>query len=879
MSGAGVQGIAQEQGKENHSSAYESGGNNSRDGGSAPSGHGKSDFHLDKLNELEKVMREDVWGRVFRRWRTHEGAAKNYAGDEFAVYGTGTIEARELPKLRGIDWGMLESAAGKLAELASNRDAWLDHLGSLEKDLDRAWQGRAADAARQRYTAVKGPMNKYCDDLNATSQALHKAAQVPKKRVGPGGLSDFKDKSSFFKHYGGNDESENMLRDLDGMEKMVREGLRYSKSQLQEPEMKEFGKALLPRVEAQMPDRDVNVEPKDAEEPKKIEYHVQITWDDLRKPGAPGCRDGGGTVANKRIKWLDDFCGWYAHDVRALRKEIHDAYEHTEEAFSALREQLGKLDGTTFDKLGEGGPRRDGGQRGEQRSPAETGLPTSSQGGGGGTGGVPGGGGTGGAPGGGGVPGDQGAGMPQQPSTPSAEEIRDRMSEPGEEAARVAPSGVGGPGADRDLEQVTLGEGAERIAVREADSQGRTRLTLLDEQGQPRTYQIPFGESGGVTAPDPPAAGTSAETPGASGQRGDPVGDEESTGPRGDSRGPTVVRPNDDGTAVIQQGERTVNVAREAEGGLRLTIDDGDGQPSTRTVEFGEERPRVEQSAGVESGRAAQAAASRDALQQEAPPGEQPERTSQQRVPPQQAEPGVPRHDDVGPAGAARTNTAAFSGTDPADPGGGGFDPAAQQGTSSAAGGVGAPRQDSVFGGEPVAGTSPETGHRLDGRSADSFDTAARTTSQWGGSGVFGDAEGLSSRSTFTAFSGDLFSSPEDDGGNVWGSRPADRLGDIEGEAGLATMDGKSDGIESQGATGLASMGESAGSSGQGEQGGARGGMMPMGGMGGAGQQGGGDEERSNDSPWRTEGDLFDDGLDAETLWQHRAVLGEPEEK
>ncbi|SDP12219.1 Proteins of 100 residues with WXG [Actinopolyspora xinjiangensis] len=849
--------------------------NDSSDGGSAPSGHGNSDFHLDKLNELEKVMREDVWGRVFRRWRTHEGAAKKYPGEEFAVYGTGTVETRELPKLRGIDWGMLESAAGKLAELASNRDAWLDHLGSLEKDLDQAWQGRAADAARQRYTAVKAPMNKYCDDLNATSRALHKAAQVPKKRVGPGGLSDFKDKSSFFKHYGGDDESEDMLQDLDGMEKMVREGLRYSKSQLQDPEMKEFGKALLPRVEAQMPDRDVNVDPKDAEEPKKIEYHVQITWDDLRKPGAPGCRDGGGTVANKRIKWLDDFCGWYAHDVRALREEIHDAYEHTEEAFSALREQLGKLDGTTFDKLDEGGPRRDGGQRGEQRSPADAGLTTRSQGGG--TGGMPGGGGTGGAPGGSGVPGGQTAGMPQQPSTPSSEEIRDRMSESGEEAARVAPSGGGGPGTDRGLDQVTIGEGAERIAVREADSQGRTQLTLLDEQGQPRTYQIPFGDQGGAAVPDSTDAGRSAEAPGTPGPRGDPLGETDPTAPRGDSRGPTLVRPNDDGTAVIREGERTINVAREVGGGLRLTIDDGDGQPSTRTVDFGEERPGVERSAGAESGRTAPAAASREEFQRQAPPGEQPGQTSQQRVPPQQAEPGVPRQDDLDSAGAPRTN-AAFSAS-PVDPGGGGLAPAAQQGATPAPESLGVPRQESATGGEPVTGTSPETGQRLDGRPADSFETAARTTSQWGGSGVFGDAEGFSSRSTFTAFSGDLFSAPEDDGGNVWGSRPTDRLGDIEGEAGLATMDGKSGRTESQGATGLASMGESAGASGQGEQGGARGGMMPMGGMGGAGQQGGGDEERSNDSPWRTEGDLFDDGLDAETRWQYRAVLGEPEEK
>ncbi|GAB3559942.1 uncharacterized protein YukE [Actinopolyspora lacussalsi] len=781
MGPAGVQGRAQEQGRENYSSAYES----DKENGS-PSGQGNSDFHLDKLNELEKVLRDGVWGRVFRRWRAHEGAAKKYPGDEYAVYGTGATETHDLPKLRGIGWGMLESASGKLSELAGNREAWLSHLDSLEKGIDQAWQGSAADAARQRYTGVKGPLNKYCDDLNATGRALHEAAKVPKNRIGPGGLSDFKDKSSFYKHYGEDDQSEEMLQDLDGMEKMVRDGLRYSKSKLQEPQMKEFGKALLPRVEAQLP-KNTDVDTKDAEKPTNIEYHVRITWDDLRLPGAPGCRDGGGTVANKRIKWLDDFCGWYAHDVKALRKEIHDAYKHTEKAFSALRDQLAKLDDDTFDELGEQDPQQDSGQQGEQRTPSDAGVTSRSQGTGG-TGGAPGGapggvpgggGGPAGTTGGAGAPGGQRAGMPEQPETPSAEEIRSRLSEQGGEAASAAPNGTGGAEAEPDLDQVTIGEGAERIAVREVDSQGRTQLTLLDEQGQPRNYQIPFGESGGATGSDSvaPAATESSRAPG---QQGVPPTAGESTNVTGSSREPTVIRPNEDGTAVIRDGERTVNVARDAEGGLRVTVDDGNGQPSTQTVDFGQDR----------------SAAPVDAA----------------------TFPGTPAEEGQGPDGA---------------------------------------------------------------RQSDPYEAAARTTSQWAGAGVFSDSEQLSSgRPTFTAFSGDLFSSPEDTGGSIWGGgRSENQLGDVAGEAGLSTMGGKSGPTDSQGATGLASMGESSGTSGQSEQGAARGGMMPMGGMGGAGQQGGGDEERSNDSPWRTEGDLFDDGLDSDTSWQYQAVLGEPNEK
>ncbi|WP_139219482.1 WXG100 family type VII secretion target [Actinopolyspora alba] len=821
----------------------DSSSNDARTGNGSPSGQGNSDFHLDKLNDLEKVMRDGAWGRVFRRWRAHEGAAKKYPGDEYAVYGTGATETHDLPKLRGINWGMLESASGKLSELAGNREAWLNHLDSLEKGIDQAWQGSAADAARQRYTGVKGPLNKYCDDLNATGRALHEAAKVPKNRIGPGGLSDFKDKSSFYKHYGENDESENMLQDLDGMEKMVREGFEASKDELDE--MGEFGKALIPRLRQKV---DLSQEGAPGDNKADKQVMVEVTWDDLRKPGAPGCQDGGGTVANKRIRWLDDFCGWYAHDVKALRKEIHDAYKHTEKAFSALRDQLTKLDDDTFDKLGERGSQQDSGlresgQQGERRAPSDAGVSSRSQGTGG-TGGAPGGGGgpvgtTGGA----GAPGGQRAGMPEQPETPSPEEIRSQLSEQGGETASAAPNGTGGARAEPELDQVTIGEGAERIAVREADSQGLTQLTVLDEQGQPRNYRIPFGESGGATGSDSvaPAAMESSRAPG---QQGVPPTAGESTNVTGGSREPTVIRPNEDGTAVIREGDRTIGVARDAEGGLRVTVDDGNGQPRTQTVDFGQDRSATPTDAVTAAERAAeQGAAEREAFQ---PP------TGRPQVPQQQ----VPQQDGV-PGEDARREAPRWENAAETD---------------------GTPRTSAAnFAGDPAAEVQGSEGTR---QSDDPYEAAARTASQWAGAGVFGDSEQLSGRPTFTAFSGDLFSSPEDTGGSIWGGgRSENQLGDIAGQAGLSTMGGKSDTTDSQGATGLASMGESGGTSGQSEQGGARGGMMPMGGMGGAGQQGGGDEERSNDSPWRTEGDLFDDGLDADTFWQYQAVLGEPNEK
>ncbi|WP_009943283.1 hypothetical protein [Saccharopolyspora erythraea] len=83
-----------------------------------------------------------------------------------------------------------------------------------------------------------------------------------------------------------------------------------------------------------------------------------------------------------------------------------------------------------------------------------------------------------------------------------------------------------------------------------------------------------------------------------------------------------------------------------------------------------------------------------------------------------------------------------------------------------------------------------------------------------------------------------------------------------------------------QGATGLGSMADSGGGAGASQsaassQAAMGGGMMGgMGGMGGGGAQQGGDQERQNSSPWRTQGQLFDDGVDPSNV-RFRSVLGE----
>ncbi|NHD16645.1 MULTISPECIES: WXG100 family type VII secretion target [unclassified Actinopolyspora] len=830
-------------------------------------------------------MRHEAWGRVFKKWREHEGAARKYPASEYAVYGTGSNEAYELPRLRGIKWGMLESASGKLSELASNREAWEGHLSSLDKQLDQAWQGKAADAAREQYLAVKKPLNEYCDILERTSRALDTAVRVPREEIGPGGLSDFKDKSRFFQHYGNDDQSEDILQDIAGMEKVINEGYSISLSALVNSEKTPFDQLAERKVREKMGEGDSSYDDKT----------ISLTWEDLRLSGAPACRGTfwSQTPSNERIKWLDTFCGWYAHDVKQLRKQIHEAYTNTESAFTELKKQLDKLDGETLTNLDDSDSgateksRNEGGQ--DRQDTRGTGSGPGSDSRTDGSGGVGNGSGSGGTAGTAGAPGGSGAterggvspgDVPRSGAGAGTDAGAD--SEQGmEQQGPGVSSGSANSGDALSRDEVTFGEGTDRITVREPSPEGNAQVTLLDEQGRERTYEIAFDDSQeerptseagtvrettsggggeGMRAGTPlTPGGAEAPTPDESeGQRTMPGQSRETIGDQPGGSVPdaveevTTIRPNEDGTAVIEQGDRTIEVERTPDGQLQLSVDDGGDQPpETRTVDFGQDSGSAEAPGSASANAAAeQPAASGQNAQQANGTTAQPSGDGAQRAAASAAS---------GAGGAAGPAVDAASGMPSSAGETGGGETYAQPTSAPSDGGVQATPNGS--------------------QSADPLDTPAQTTSQWAGDNMFTESQSDSGpRRTFTAFSGDLFSSPEDSGGSVWGERPNNKVGEVSGSAGLPGMEDGSSRTESQGSTGLASMGESGGS-GQNDQGSGRGGMMPMGGMGGGAGQQGGDEERSNDSPWRTEGNLFDDGIDTSANWKYSAVLGDQEGK
>jgi hypothetical protein len=153
----------------------------------------------------------------------------------------------------------------------------------------------------------------------------------------------------------------------------------------------------------------------------------------------------------------------------------------------------------------------------------------------------------------------------------------------------------------------------------------------------------------------------------------------------------------------------------------------------------------------------------------------------------------------------------------------------------------------------------------------------AATTAQAAGLGGPASAPGGDGvQNSFGSISGDLFG----------GSEPAAPGAGSPGLSSLGGHDPAAGNSQGAGSTGLSSLGgdpaaagQSGGSqSGQGGSSAMGGGMM--GGMMGGGQGGqqGGDQERTNSSPWRTQGQLFDDGVDASNV-RFRSVLGEDKEQ
>ncbi|WP_344072795.1 WXG100 family type VII secretion target, partial [Prauserella alba] len=207
-----------------------------------------------------------------------------------------------------------------------------------------------------------------------------------------------------------------------------------------------------------------------------------------------------------------------------------------------------------------------------------------------------------GSPGGGAAGGGAGAGTPATPTpevpTPEAPEMPEfetpgpgtgGLGTDGGGSDGTAPQAVGPdgepdsllatPGGDRD--KLTVEQGDNKLEITEPDVDGQMEISVDDGEGPLKEHRLDFGAGDDAAGGDGNAG---AGGPGGFGPTG--------TGGAGDgAAGDKVYRPDPDGKIRIEDGDMKIVAERpEGPGGPTLvTVDDGDGEPTTYTLDgFGD---------------------------------------------------------------------------------------------------------------------------------------------------------------------------------------------------------------------------------------------------------------------------------------------------
>ncbi|GAB3676967.1 WXG100 family type VII secretion target [Saccharopolyspora tripterygii] len=510
-------------------------------------------------------------------------------------------------------------------------------------------------------------------------------------------------------------------------------------------------------------------------------------------------------------------------------KMCEDTKKHIDEAWKKLNDELGKAEENPFQNPGpadKGGDQKPGGQQpggqqpGGQQPGGQQGAGGAGAGGAGAGGAGAGGAGAGGA-GAGGAGTGAGGGMPPTPEMPKPPEMPEMPQVPG-------MPGQGGPGGPEG-EKVTLGEGQNAVTVQEPGADGKTQVQLMGPDGQPKTYAVDFGQGQPGQVPGQPPADPGGVQTMPAPAPGAPV-------PGGSQAIPVLAGP--DGRAVIHEGDRTITLEQGPGGEMKVSVDNGGGQPPlNQTVDFGDDpKPPTLGAPGTPPG---------EGIVGGPYPAERPQFDVQPGVPP--VEPGTPPAE---PISAAPAPDLAGGGA------AGGFTTMPAPDTS---GFTTMPAADAT--GEPAPGAP------------------AATTAQSVGVGSPAPNGGDGVQNSFASMAGNLFGDgPDSAAPGQAGSSGLSSLGGGD-QAGGAPHGAGSAGLSSLGGDPGGGGQSGGGQSGQGGSSAMGGGMMGGGMMGGGqGGQQGGDQERTNDSPWRTEGQLFDDGMEASNV-RFRSVLGEDRDR
>ncbi|WP_092777742.1 hypothetical protein [Actinokineospora terrae] len=530
---------------------------------------------LAKLDDFLKVMGRDFLGFLYEKWRNHPACLPGNRSkwSSQPACGDGWQEKTDssggLYKLKIINWGYLWGARGRLDNLAKAAGALDGAAGAVTTKLQGAWSSKAGEAAAGRINDLRAASVDYQSLLTQLRDHVDGARSatrtVVEKLAGFADSSDVGGKPMVDRYgkYAIGGPFDMFPRDqyetyIDEMGRILESGVWESGFSAKEEAtfLSGFGQGLL----------NLSV--------------VPVTADSLHQPGQVRLTDGDNRWSDQICRELNDFCECYFLTVGNLRRRIEETIKAVESAWDELNSATITMTADPFGKLSLAGASQPPPQEKKpdakpvEQQPVQ--QPTQ----------------TGGGPG----PGQTGGGPP-----PPAAHEPPAMPQPTDPAAavpetpqvpQVPPTGA--------PETVTITEGDRSISVQSPDGQGRVSVTVDDGTGKPKTYELDFGQST-PGALDPltgkpvldPGTGQAGVDP-ATGRpvvdsvTGQPGVDPVTGRPVPGQDGVQHVQAGPDGKAVIHDGDLTITAERSATDPdtVKITVDDGDGEPVTYTVDY-----------------------------------------------------------------------------------------------------------------------------------------------------------------------------------------------------------------------------------------------------------------------------------------------------
>ncbi|HEU5472155.1 MAG TPA: hypothetical protein VFV67_15995 [Actinophytocola sp.] len=315
---------------------------------------------------------------------------------------------------------------------------------------------------------------------------------------------------------------------------------------------------------------------------------------------------------------INQFKQDYTSKASAVHQYTDNACQAVQETYDALfAATTGTMSANPFEALGTTPDFEDAQQGGTGERPRGGGPGPGGGGPPGPGGGGPGPGGGGPGPGGGG-PGPGGGG-PVDPDAATPLPAETGPEQPTDPSRMPVPAGPGAGGAP---ETISIKDGDRTISVTSPDGQGHVKVTVDDGTGQPKSYDLDFGAptgTGSAGGPGTPAVdpatgrpipgvgdgggpgsggGFGPGGPGGSATPGLPVVDpatarplpavDPATGQPVPGGVDTPVTAGPDGRCVITDGPLTIT-AEHPPGSpdtIRVTIDDGTGEPTSYTLDY-----------------------------------------------------------------------------------------------------------------------------------------------------------------------------------------------------------------------------------------------------------------------------------------------------